>query len=166
MTSEKLQDVPATYTPAWLDALVHQSHLPTKEQAIKWVILVDRDLPVGLQVNAAACLSAAVGKAAPAMVGAGGIDAAGSPHAGLPWTGCTVLAATAPIVKTVRASALAEPDLLVADMAATAQRVRVYDDYLAELARLEDDDLSYYAVTLAGPRALVDRLTGRFPLLK
>ncbi|HEY7484044.1 MAG TPA: DUF2000 family protein [Streptosporangiaceae bacterium] len=56
--------------------------------------------------------------------------------------------------------------LLVADMAAIAQRVRVYDDYLAELARTEDGDITYYAVSIAGPRPLVDGLTGRFPLLR
>ncbi|KAB2340897.1 DUF2000 domain-containing protein [Actinomadura rudentiformis] len=152
--------------PTWIDTLVHESHKPTKEQVIKWVIMLDRELPAGLQLNAVACLSAAVGKAAPAMVGTGGIDASGSPHAGLPWTGCTVLAATAAIVKTVRATALTEPDLLVADMASVAQRSRVYDDYLAGLARLQDDDLTYYAVSIAGPRPRVDRLTGRFPLLR
>ncbi|MFI0453379.1 DUF2000 domain-containing protein [Actinomadura sp. 6N118] len=162
MTSEHS----TTFAPTWLDTLVHESHLPTKEQAVKWVIVIDRELPAGLQLNAAACLSAAVGKAAPAMVGAGGVDASGSPHAGLPWTGCTVLAATGPILKTIRTTALTEPDLLVADMAAIARRARVYDDYLAGLAHAQDDDLTYNAVSIAGPRPLVDRLTGRFPLLR
>ncbi|MEU5880945.1 DUF2000 domain-containing protein [Spirillospora sp. NPDC047279] len=162
MTSDELQRVPTTFTPTWIDTIVQRPDLPTREQALKWVILVDRDLPAGLQVNAAACTAAATGKAAPGLVGSGGADAAGSPHAGLPWTGCTVLAATAPIVKTVRATALAEPDLLVADMVAVAQRVRVYDDYLTELARTQDDDLTYHAVGIAGPRPLVDR----FPLLR
>ncbi|MFP3961709.1 DUF2000 domain-containing protein [Actinomadura fulvescens] len=164
MTSERTEIAP--HVPTWLDTLVQEPHLPTREQAIKWVIVIDRELPAGLQVNAAACLSAAVGKAAPAMVGRSGGDATGGPHVGLPWTGCTVLAATAPILKTIRATALAERDLLVGDMVATAQHVRVYDDYLTELARLHEDDLTYFAVSIAGPRPLVDRLTGRFPLLR
>ncbi|HEX2314262.1 MAG TPA: DUF2000 domain-containing protein [Thermomonospora sp.] len=152
--------------PAWLGSLPRRPDLPTRELPVKWVIVADRELPRGLQVNAAACLAAAVGKAAPELVGDGGTDASGTAHAGLPWTGCTVLAATAPVVKVVRRAALAEPDLLVADMASVAQRVRVYSDYLAELARTEDEDLTYHAVSLAGPRTVVDRLTGRFPLLR
>jgi hypothetical protein len=152
--------------PAWLGALERRPDLPTRELPVKWVIVADRDLPRGLQVNAAACLAAAVGKAAPDLVGDGGADASGTAHTGLPWTGCTVLAATAPIIRTLRATALAEPDLLVADMASIAQRIRVYSDYLDELARTEDGELTYHAVSITGPRALVDRLTGRFPLLR
>lgn len=152
--------------PAWLEGLEEQPDLPTRELPVKWVIVVDRELPRGIQVNAAACLAAAVGKAAPRLLGSGGPDASGSDHTGLPWTGCMALAATAPIVRTVRALALAEPELLVADMTSLAQQVRVYSDYLAALRDTEDEDLTYYAVSIAGPRALVDRHTGRFPLLR
>jgi hypothetical protein len=156
----------ATVEPAWIEAVEQRTDLPTKQLPIKWVIVVDRDLRPGLLANAAACLAAAVGKAAPALVGSAGADASGGSHSGLPWTGCMILAATAPIVRVLRAEARAEPDLLVADMTTIAQRVRVYDDYLSELARTEDEDLTYFAVSIAGPRACVDRLTGRFPLLR
>ncbi|MBA9004749.1 MULTISPECIES: DUF2000 domain-containing protein [Thermomonospora] len=152
--------------PAWLGTLERRPDLPTGRLPVKWVIVADRELPRGLQANAAACLAAAMGRAAPELVGDGGPDASGGVHTGLPWTGCTVLAATAPILRVVRAAALEEPDLLVADMCSIAQRARVYSDYLAELARTADEDLTYYAISVAGPRALVDRLTGRFPLLR
>ncbi|MGW4800001.1 DUF2000 domain-containing protein [Nonomuraea sp. NPDC004297] len=147
-----------------LDELDRRTDLPTKELTVKWVIVIDRDLPRGLQANAAACLAASVGVAVPAIVGSGGVDASGLAHAGLPWTGCTVLGAPAAIVRRLRNDAADEADLVVSDMAAVAQRTNVYDDYLAELARTEEP--SYYAVSLFGPRALVDRLTGRLPLLR
>ena len=143
-----------------LDELERRTDLPTKELAVKWAIVIDRDLPRGLQANAAACLAASVGVAVPAIVGSGGVDASGLAHAGLPWTGCTVLGAPAAIVARIRSEAAAEPDLMVS----IAQRANVYDDYLAELARTEEP--SYYAVSLFGPRALVERLTGRLPLLR
>ncbi|MEO3876310.1 DUF2000 domain-containing protein [Nonomuraea sp. B12E4] len=147
-----------------MDTLEQRSDLPTKQLTVKWAIVVDRDLPRGLQANAAACLAASVGMTVPAIVGPGGHDAAGGTHAGLPWTGCTVLAAPAAIIRRIRDDAAAEPDLVVSDMADIAQRAGVYDDYLAELARTEEP--SYYAVSLFGPRTLVERLTGRLPLLR
>jgi hypothetical protein len=147
-----------------LDDLERRSDLPTKELAVKWAIVIDRDLPRGLQANAAACLAASVGVAVPAIIGSGGVDASGLAHAGLPWTGCAVLGAPAAIVQRIRNDAAAEPGLVVADMANIAQRADVYDDYLAELARTEEP--SYYAVSLFGPRELVERLTGRLPLLR
>jgi hypothetical protein len=153
-----------TVLASWIDSLDHRSDLPTRELPVKWVIVMDRDLPRGLQANAAANLAASVGRTVPAILGAGGADASGGTHAGLPWIGCTVLAAPGAIVSRVRADAAADPDLLVADMAVIAQQLNVYDDYLAELARSEDP--SYYAVSLLGPRATVERLTGRLPLLR
>ncbi|MEV5556252.1 DUF2000 domain-containing protein [Nonomuraea wenchangensis] len=144
--------------------LERRGDLPTRELPVKWVIVLDRDLPRGLQANAAACLAASVGVAVPDIVGEGGVDAAGAAHAGLPWTGCTVLAAPAAIVRRIRDDAAAEPDLVMADMADLAQRASVYNDYLAALARAEEP--SYYAVSLFGPRGVVERLTGRLPLLR
>ncbi|MFD0656256.1 DUF2000 domain-containing protein [Thermocatellispora tengchongensis] len=152
--------------PEWLDGLDPRPDVPTREQGVKWVIVLDRDLPRGLQVNAAACLAAAVGRAAPAILGEPGLDADGGAHSGLPWTGCTVLAAPAAIVRAIRAEAVAAPDLLVTDMAAIAQRAGVYLDYLAELGRSRGDDLDYYAIGILGPRSAVDRLTARLPLLR
>ncbi|TYB62795.1 DUF2000 domain-containing protein [Nonomuraea sp. PA05] len=147
-----------------LDELERRTDLPTKELAVKWVIVIDRDLPRGLQANAAACLAASVGVAVPAIVGSGGTDASGLAHAGLPWTGCTVLGAPGAIVGRIRKDAATEAGLVVTDMAAVAQRTNVYDEYLAELARTEEP--SYYAVSLFGPRGVVERLTGRLPLLR
>ncbi|MFI7704595.1 DUF2000 domain-containing protein [Nonomuraea sp. NPDC049480] len=147
-----------------LAELGRRSDLPTKELPVKWVIVLDRDLPRGLQANAAACLAASVGVAVPAIVGSGGVDASGLAHAGLPWTGCAVLAAPAAIVRRIRNDAAGEPDLVLSDMADIAQRTNVYDDYLAALAHTEEP--SYLAVSLFGPRAAVERLTGRLPLLR
>ncbi|MFI7438566.1 DUF2000 domain-containing protein [Nonomuraea indica] len=146
--------------------LERRSDLPTRELPVKWVIVIDRDLPRGLQANAAACLAAAAAHAVPAIIGPGGADASGQAHAGLPWTGCTVLGAPAAIVRRVRDEATADGELVVADMAAVAQRSNVYDDYLAELSRTGGEDLAYHAVSLLGPRATVERLTARLPLLR
>ncbi|MBB6346530.1 DUF2000 domain-containing protein [Nonomuraea muscovyensis] len=149
-----------------LAQLERRSDLPTRELPVKWVIVMDRDLPRGLQANAAACLAASVGRAVPAILGPGGADASGQAHAGLPWTGCTVLAAPGAIVRRIRDEAAADGALVVTDMAAIAQRTNVYDDYLAELSRTGGEDLAYYAVSLLGPRETVERLTGRLPLLR
>ncbi|MEV0198722.1 DUF2000 domain-containing protein [Nonomuraea sp. NPDC050691] len=152
-----------------MTVLAHMDHrpdLPTKELPVKWVIVMDRDLPRGLQANAAACLAASTSQAVPSILGSGGEDASGGAHAGLPWTGCTVLAASSAIVRRIRDDAARTAGVVIADMAAIAQRTNVYDDYLAELARTGAEDLSYYAVSVLGPRADVDRLTGRLPLLR
>ncbi|WP_440066934.1 DUF2000 domain-containing protein [Streptosporangium sp. OZ121] len=155
-----------TISADWIGTLDRRTDLPTRRLPAKWVIVIDHDLPRGLQANAAACLAASVGNAVPAILGSAGTDASGHTHAGLPWTGCTVLAAPADVVRRIRNEAAEEAELVVADMAAIAQRTNVYDEYLAGLARAGGEDLSYYAVSLLGPRQAVERLTGKLPLLR
>src|SRR5579872_7273997 len=60
---------------------------------LKWVVIVDQSLSPGQAVNAAVCVSAATATAVPGLLGSGGPDAADVWHPGLPWAGCSILAA-------------------------------------------------------------------------
>ena len=66
----------------------------------------------------------------------------------------------------MRSKALGDPAVLVADMPAVAQQVRVYADYLAQVRNATEERLAYYAVSLLGPRKAIDRLVGSLPLLR
>jgi hypothetical protein len=151
--------------PTFTDADV-RTDLPTRDVPIKWVTLVDAELNRGLVVNAAACTAAAVGRAIPAVIGPGGEDAVGTYHPGLAWIGCSVLAGTATSLKEIRAKAITKQSVLVVDMVAIAQQVRVYDGYLERLAKADEPDLNYLAVSLVGPRNVVDKLVGGLSLLQ
>lgn len=142
-----------------------RTDLPTRRARLKWVVVADATLGPGLIVNAAVCMAAAVGHALPTLLGPGGEDAAGHYHPGLPWAGCSILAADAFAVRDIRAQAMAVEGVLVVDMPELAQRNRVYDEYLAELAGTDPAELTYLAVSLVGPRNSVDKLAGKLPLL-
>jgi hypothetical protein len=139
---------------------------PTRSAKLKWVVIVDRDLPPGPLANAVACLSASVGRAVPNLVGPGGLDASGGAHHGLPWLGCTVLAAPGDSLRAIRTRAAARDDLYLVDMAAPAQAVRVYDDYLSALEAADPADITYQAISVVGPRNPVNKLVGGLPLLR
>ncbi len=136
---------------------------PTRSARLKWVVVVDADLPPGRAVNAAVCLAAATGSRVTGLLGPDAVDATGAVHPGLPWAGCTVLAADTDQLAAVRAKAAGSDDVLVVDMPDHAQQTRVYDEYLAAVA--EDAAPRYTAVGLVGPRNRVDRIVGRLPLL-
>jgi hypothetical protein len=138
---------------------------PTRAARLKWVLVVDEAVPVGRMVNAAACIAATTGSMVEGLVAPGGPDAAGTIHPGLPWVGCAVLSATAAELAAVREKAAASEGVLVVDMPAVAQRHRVYDDYLVELAETKAEDLAVCAVSIVGPRNRVDKLVRRLPLL-
>ena len=138
---------------------------PTRSARLKWVVVVDAALPPGRIVNAVACVAAATGAGVPRLGAHGGPDADGVPHPGLPWAGCSVLAADAATLASVRARAAAAEDVFLVDMPAAAQTHRVYDDYLAELARTPGEDLHVAAISLVGPRNRVDRIVKKLALL-
>jgi hypothetical protein len=131
---------------------------------LKWVVIVDRSLSPGQAVNAAVCVSAATSPEVPGLLGPGGPDAADQWHAGLPWAGCSILAATSAQLTAIRQQAI-DRHLLAADMPAAAQATRVYDDYLAEVAKTHPDDLALLAISLIGPRNQVAKLVRHLELL-
>jgi Protein of unknown function (DUF2000) len=94
----------------------------------------------------------------------GGPDAADVWHPGLPWAGCSILAADPARLAAIRQQAI-DRQLLAADMPAAAQATRVYDDYLRELAKTHPDDLAVLAVSLIGPRNQVAKLVRHLELL-
>ncbi|QHC59209.1 DUF2000 domain-containing protein [Rathayibacter sp. VKM Ac-2760] len=138
---------------------------PTRAARLKWVVVVDEALPIGRAVNAAACVAAATGALVPGLLGPAAQDASGSGHPGLPWAGCTVLAADAATLRIVRAKAEAHEGTFVADMPAAAQDTRVYDEYREVLGATAPESIEYLAVGLIGPRNRVDRIVGRLRLL-
>ncbi|MBL7254802.1 DUF2000 domain-containing protein [Paractinoplanes lichenicola] len=138
---------------------------PTRAARLKWVVVVDAELPAGRAANAAICTAAATSRAVGGLLGDDAVDADGHTHPGLPWAGCTVLAADAETLRTIRAKAAARPDFFVADMPAAAQHTRVYSEYLETVSGTEADKIDYYAVSVVGPRNPVDKLVGKLPLL-
>src|SRR4051812_16783636 len=67
---------------------------PTRSARLKWVIVLNSAAPAGQQVNAAACMAAATGSAVVGILGPAGRSADEIELPGLPWAGCSILAAT------------------------------------------------------------------------
>ena len=131
---------------------------------LKWVVIVDEGLSPGQAVNAAVCVAAATATGVPGLLGPGGPDASDRWHPGLPWAGCSILAASPAELIAIRQQAI-DRKLLAADMPGSAQASRVYDDYLRELAKTEPDDLALLAMSLIGPRNQVAKLVRHLELL-
>jgi hypothetical protein len=138
---------------------------PTRAARLKWVIVVDRDLPVGRLANAVACVAASTGNLVGGLTGPPSPDASGHQHPGLPWAGCTLLAADATELAELREKTVASEGVLLVEMPILAQQVRVYDEYQAGLAETKPADLANCALSIVGPRNRVSKLVKRLVLL-
>ena len=148
------------FTPEEID-----TGAPTRSARLKWVVIVSTALPAGRAANAAICVAGATVRDVEGLLGPDAVDADGSTHPGLPWAGCSVLAADAATIAAIRTKAEASEGVYVAGMSALAQETRVYDEWLAGMAQSHADDLEYYAVSVVGPKNRVDKIVGRLPLL-
>jgi hypothetical protein len=131
---------------------------PTRSARLKWVIVVDEELPAGRAANAAALVAATTAEWVTGLTGPGATDAGGEEHPGLPWAGCAVLAADRGTLTAIRAKAAKSLGVFVADVPVAAQTTRVYDEYLSTVGETKPDDLTYYAVSLVGPRNRIDKI--------
>lgn len=138
---------------------------PTRSARLKWVVVVEETLPAGRAVNAAVCVAAATGQAVPGLLGPDAKDAAGDCHPGLPWAGCTILAAASSQLVAIRRKAVTTAGVFVADMPGVAQSTRVYDEYIEQVSTTDTDQLSYYAVSVIGPRNTIDKMVRKLALL-
>lgn len=136
---------------------------PTRAARLKWVVVVDAELSSGRAVNAAICVAAATSSAVSGLLGPAAVDLDGSKHPGLPWAGCTVLAAPASRLRELRDRAASSEGVFVADMPSDAQATRVYDEYLSAVAHATTID--YYAISIVGAKNRIDRMVSRLPLL-
>ncbi|MEU2086832.1 DUF2000 domain-containing protein [Streptomyces albus] len=139
--------------------------LSTRQARLKWVVIVNADLPPGRAANAAICAAAPTAASVPGLLGEDVADAEGTAHRGLPWTGCSVLTADTVTLRAIRAKALVRPDLFLADVPAAAQDTRVYDDFRATVGRTRTEDIDYCALSIVGPRNPVDKLVRKLPLM-
>jgi hypothetical protein len=135
----------------------------TRAARLKWVIVVDEQLPPGRAVNAAVCVAAPTAAAVSGLLGPGGPDAGGHDHTGLPWAGCSILAAPGDELPRLRARAAASLGVFVADMPSLAQQTRVYDEFLDQLSATPEP--AYTAISIVGPRNRVDKLVAKLRLL-
>jgi hypothetical protein len=155
-----LQMADVGFAPEEIDPTVS-----TRAARLKWVVVVNADLPPGRGANAAICVAAATSAAVTGLLGEDAVDAEGNAHPGLPWAGCSVLAADAAALRAIRAKAASAAGTFVADMPAAAQQTRVYADYLTTVSKTNADDIEYYAVSVVGPRNRVDKIVGKLPLM-
>ncbi|MER7498684.1 DUF2000 domain-containing protein [Nonomuraea pusilla] len=139
--------------------------LSTRQARLKWVVIVNAALPPGRAANAAICAAAPTVAAVPGLLGCEVADAEGAVHPGLPWAGCSVLAADSATLRAVRAKAASRDDTFVADVPAAAQSTRVYSDFVATVGKTQPEDMDYCAVSIVGPRNRVDKIVGKLPLM-
>ena len=136
---------------------------------MKLVMVINRDLPLGLVANTAAVLGISLSNIYQEdIVGGDIVDADGNLHLGITAQTIPILSASREQVKEIR-EAMFEPafaEVAAIDFSEAAQRCLNYEQYIRSLAQLSAEELFYLGVCMYGPKKKVNKLTGSLPLLR
>jgi hypothetical protein len=136
-----------------------------RPEPTRTVLVIDRELPIGLAANAAAVLALTLGALEPDLAGEDFTDGSGEPHPGLFPAGLPVLAADAPGLWAVRKQARKQ-SVRVVDLPRAGQQTNDYETFRRTVAGTPEPDLRYLGIALHGPAKLIRSLTGGLPLLR
>ncbi|HAK74980.1 MAG TPA: DUF2000 domain-containing protein [Sporomusaceae bacterium] len=136
---------------------------------MKIVMVINRELPLGLIANTAAVLGISLGKMFQGdIVGCDIQDADGNVHAGITTKTIPLLTGTKEQIKGMR-DIMADDnysDVTVIDFSEIAQKCRDYESYVDILSSCRTSQLYYLGICLYGPVKKVSKLTGSLSLLR
>jgi len=137
--------------------------LPT--HPTRCVIIVDKDLPIGRLVNAAAVTALTIGQRHPVLVGEPLIDGSGFAHPGLIPIGIAVLAASQDELPDIRRKGL-EAGCDVIDFPVEGQQTTNYQAFREAVAAIQPEEMRYAGIALVGEKKEISKIVGNLRLLK
>lgn len=137
-------------------------------QALKCVMVIDENLPLGLISNTAAVMGMTLGKLFPEAVGHDVYDQTGQRHLGIVGVPIPILKGNPGLIKELREKLYqAEFDgLAVVDFSDVAQSCKNYDEFTDKMAAMPESGLNYFGLAICGHKKQVNKLTGNMPLLR
>ena len=137
-------------------------------QSDKCVMVLDKDLPLGILANTAGIMGITLGKHIPETVGPDVMDKSGKEHLGIIELPVPILKADQEKIREIREQ-LYRPeyaDLVGVDFSDVAQSCNVYEEYIKKAASVAEEEMTYFGIGICGARKLVNKLTGSLPLLR
>ena len=135
---------------------------------VKCVIVVDRDLPLGLKTNAAAALGMSLGAQVDGLIGPDVIDADGYTHRGITKVNLPILMASAEELRGLHGRVVNafDPDISVIGFSKLAQGCKSYDLYKERMSGTQTSKLEFSGLCIFGADKKVSGLTGSLPVLR
>lgn len=129
-------------------------------------IVIDKDLPVGLALNAASVIGISFGRTIDNLVGPDmqSLDKVNYP--GVIYSPLPVLLASGEYLHEIQKNAECDDDLYVMPFSALAQSCRTYQEYDEKISSVKSNAIELVAIGIIGPKNKVTKMTGNLALYK
>lgn len=135
---------------------------------MKCVMIVDSDLPSGVQVNTAAVLGVSLASEIKGLTGKKLIDKDGILHEGVTNVPIPILTLSCEELKQKYNQLLKinDNEIRVIGFNDVAQKSLEYDDYEMKLSQTKNNNINYLGICIYGPKKKVNKLTGNIKMLR
>ncbi|MBD2801586.1 DUF2000 domain-containing protein [Xenorhabdus sp. M] len=130
----------------------------------KCVLVIDKDLPLGVIANTVAVLTLSLGKAHLELVGNNIKNRDGGEHLGITRIPIPILAGTAREIKEIRAQLQSHVTLI--DFSNLAKSTKSYEDYSNMLEAASEDSIEYLGIAVYGDKKIIIKQTGNMKLIR
>ena len=128
-------------------------------------IIIDKDLPAGLAINAASVIGISFGRTTENLVGPDRQSLDDVNYPGVIYSPLPVLLAPGSYIQELQRIAK-EENLYAMPFSALAQSCKTYDEYGERISSVSSENIELVAIGLIGPKKRITKLTGNLALFK
>ena len=129
-------------------------------------IIIDKDLPAGLAMNAASVIGISFGRTVENLVGPDMQSLDDVNYPGVIYSPLPILLASGEYLREIQANAESDDDIYVMPFSAVAQSCKTYEEYGEKISSVKSDNIELVAIGIIGPKKKVTKMTGNLPLYK
>lgn len=130
----------------------------------KIVLVIDKELPLGVIANTAAVLTLSLGKVHPELVGESIANRDGGEHLGITRIPIPILASSSDQIKIIRDKL--QPVTTLVDFSNVAKGTKNYEEYSSAIAGTEAKDIEYLGIAVYGDKKVIAKYTGNMRLMR
>jgi len=134
----------------------------------KCIIVIDKELPLGLIANTSAILGCSLGRYVEEIIGEDVIDKNNFIHKGIVNIPIPILSSTKDEIKRLYNSVAENysDKINLIDFNDIAQKCKAYNEYIKKLSSTTSDELDYLGICMYGNKKVINSLVGSFSTLK
>lgn len=129
-------------------------------------IVINKNLPIGLAMNAASVIGISFGRTVENLVGSDLKSQDDINYPGVIYSPLPILTASKEYIHELLSSAEQEDDIYHMPFSALAQSCKTYDEYGKKISTVRSDEIELVAIGLIGPKKKITKITGSLPLYK